>query len=147
MEYYADISKQFMMELEDLPRDYTREMATQNWDVLIDLVLNFNIGRFLLFMENYNNGISDKIRITQFGIDGPATTSILYYDGSIIIYVVDDTRYPMAQFYTYYGDQITIDYRYFSYNQMVIDYNLQPIDGSRELRILGIWAGLKPQER
>jgi hypothetical protein len=40
-------------------------------------------------MENYNKGIPDKIRITKFDVDGPAITSILYFDGNIVIYVVD----------------------------------------------------------
>lgn len=147
MGYYMDISLQLRKELEELPRDYTRLMATRNWDVLIDLVLNFNIGRFLIFMDNYNKGIPDKIRITKFGVDGPATTSILYFDGNIIIYVVDDTRYPLNEFYTYYGYYITVNNRYLDYNEMIIDYNLIPLDDSREMPILGIWAGLKPQER
>lgn len=143
---YIDISMQLRKELEELPRDYTRQMATRNWDVLIDLVLNFNIGRFLIFMDNYNNGIPDKIKITEFGVDGPATTSILYFDGNIVVYVVDGTRYPTNEFYTYYGHYITVSNRYLDYNEMVIDYNLIPLDG-REMPIVSIWAGLKPQER
>lgn len=147
MEYYLDISLQLRKELEELPRDYTRLMATRNWDVLIDLILNFNIGRFLVFTDNYNKGIPDKIRITKFGVDGPATTSILYFDGNMVIYVIDDTRYTINKFYNYYGYYITINNRYIDYNEMAIDYNLIPLDDSREMPILSIWAGLKPQER
>lgn len=147
MDYYEDISIQLRKELEELPRDYTREMATRNWDVLIDLILNFNIGRFLIFMDNYNNGIPDKIRITKFGVDGPATTSILYFDGNMVIYVVDNTRYPGYEFYTYYGYYITVNKRNYYDNQIIIDYNLIPLDGSREMTILSIWAGLEPQKR
>lgn len=147
MEYYLEISMQLRKELEALPRDYTRQMATRNWDVLIDLILNFNIGRFLIFMDNYNKGIPDKITITKFGVDGPATTSILYFDGNIVIYVVDDTRYPTNEIYTFYGYYITVNNRYLDYNEMIIDYNLIPLDDSGEMQILGIWAGLKPQKR
>jgi hypothetical protein len=32
------------------------------------------------------------------------------------------------------------------YNQIIIDYNLIPLNG-REMIILSIWAGLKPQRR
>jgi hypothetical protein len=147
MNYYLDISMQLRKELEELPRDYTRQMATQNWDVLIDLILNFNIGRFLIFMDNYNKGIPDKIRITKFGVDGPATTSILYFDGNIVVYVIDGTRYPTNEFHTYYGYYITVNNRNYHYNQIIIDYNLVPLDGSRETTILSIWAGLEPQKR
>jgi hypothetical protein len=145
MDYYEDISIQLRREQEELPRDYTRQMATRNGDVLIDFILNFNIGRFLIFMDNYNKSIPDKIRITKFGIDGPATTSILYFDGNIVIYEVDGTRYPTNEFYTYYGYYITVNKRNLYDNQIILDYNLIPKDGSREMTILSIWAGLKPQ--
>jgi hypothetical protein len=144
MEYHNDISMQLRKELEELPRDYTRLMATQNWDVIIDSNKNFNIGRFLVFMDNYYKGIPDKIRITKFGIDGPATISLLYFDGNIVIYVIDDTRYPMNKFFIYYGYNITANYRYYNYNEIIIDYNLISMDGI-DMPILGIWAGVKPQ--
>lgn len=143
---YSAIGIQLRKELEALPRDYTRLMATRNWDVLIDLVLNFNIGRFLIFMDNYYKGIPDKIRITKFGVDGPATTAILYFDGNIVVYAVDGTRYPTNQFYTYYGYFITVSNRNYSNNQIIIDYKIIPLDG-KEMPIIGIWAGLKPQKR
>lgn len=146
MENYIDISMQLRKELEALPRDYTRLMATRNWDVLIDVILNFNIGRFLIFMDNYYKGIPDKIRVTKYGADGPATTAILYYDGNLAIYVIDDTRHPIAEFYTYYGYNITVNNRYLNYNEMIIDYNLITLDG-KEANIIGIWAGLKPEMR
>lgn len=146
MDHYLEITYQLKKELEALPLDYTRQMATQNWDVLIDLVLNFNIGRFLVFMNHYYKGIPDKIRITKFGVDGPPTTSILYYDGRLIIYVADTTRYSSGEFYTYYGNSISVNYRYLDYNEMIIDYNLIPFDG-RPVPLLGIWAGLEPQKR
>lgn len=146
MENDIDISTQLRKELEALPSDYTRLMATRNWDVMTDLLLNFNIGRFLIFMDNYYRGISDKIRITKFGVDGPATTAILYYDGNLITYVVDDTRYPLNNFYTYYGYYIAVKKRNLDNNAMVIDYNLIGLD-DKEIPIIGIWAGFEPQMR
>lgn len=146
MENYMDISAQLKKELEALPLDYTRQMATRNWDVVIDMVLNFNIGRYLIFLDNFNKGISDKIRITKFGIDGPTTTAILYYDGNHVVYVIDDTRYLSGEFYTYYGNNITVYNRHLDYNEMIIDYYLIPFEG-KSINILGIWAGLKPQRR
>lgn len=146
MESYIDISIQLRKELEALPRDYSRTMATRNWDVMTDMILNFNIGRLLVFMDNYGYRIPDKIRITKFGIDGPATTARLYYDGNLFTYVVDDTRYPSGEFYTYYGHEVTVKKRYLDYNEMAIDYNLIALDG-KEVNILIIWAGLKPEMR
>ena len=142
MGYYLDVSMQLRKELEELPRDYTRQMATKNWDVLIDLMLNFNLGRFLIFMDNYDKGIPDKIRITKFGVDGPSTTSILFFDGDIVIYEEDGTRYPTNEFYTYYGNYIIVNKRNYHDNQIIIDYNLVPLDQSREITIISIWAGL-----
>lgn len=60
---------------------------------------------------------------------------------------MDDTRYPLNKFYTYYGYYITVNNRNYNNNEIIIDYNLIPLDGSREMPILSIWAGLKPQER
>lgn len=144
MESYIDISMQLRKELEALPRDYTRIIATRNWDVLTDMILDFNIGRLLIFMNNYGRGIPDKIRITKFGVDGQATTARLYYDGNLLTYVVDDTRYTNGEFYTYYGHEMTVKKRYLDYNEIAIDYNLISTDG-KEISILIIWAGLKPQ--
>lgn len=69
MKYFSDYSKQFIKELEALPREYTMTMAKRNRDVIYQMILNFNIGRFLIFVDNYNNGIPDKIRITKFRLD------------------------------------------------------------------------------
>lgn len=144
MDDYANISSQLRRELETLPRDYTKETATRNWDVLTNMIFNFNIGRFLIFMSNYQQGIPDRINITKFGVDGPATTAILYYDGNCIIYAIDDTRYSPDSFYFYYGYEITVKYRSLNQEEGIIDYNLIPSEG-REMPILGIWVGLRHQ--
>lgn len=147
MESYEEISMQLRKELEELPRDYTRIMATRNWDVITDMLLNFNIGRFLIFMDNYYKGIPDKINITKFGIDGPAETAILYYDGSFITYVVDGTRFPTNEFYIFYGYDIAVNKRNFDNDdEVVIDYNLIQLD-DKENSIIGIWAGYQKQPK
>jgi hypothetical protein len=143
MENYVDVSMQLRKELEALPRDYTQTMATRNWDVVYHMVTNFNIGRFLIFIDNYYKGIPDKIRIAKFGIDGPATTAILYYDGNLITYVVDDTRYPTDGYYTFFGYNIAIKERNLDDgDEGTIDYNLITLD-DKEISILGIWVGFK----
>lgn len=142
MESYLGIYSELKRELALLPRDYTRLIATRNWDVITDLLLNFNIGRFLVFMDNYDKRIPDKIIITKFGVDGPAVTAILYYDGNIVTYVVDGTRFQTNQFYYYSGSYIQAVKRYLdSGNDMVIDYNLITLD-NKETTIIGIWAGM-----
>lgn len=146
MENYKDITLQLRKELEDLPCDYTELMARRNWDVIYHMVTNFNIGRFLLFMNNFYNHIPDKIRITKFGIDGPPTTAILYFDGKYVIYVVDGTRSPIKQFYYYYGNRINVMIRNVDNNNKMIDYNLMEFDGN-EITIIGIWAGFKSGTR
>ncbi len=81
-------------ELLSLPRDYTPEMTLANGDILYDHYLrSYNLDRLLLFINNVFNGIPDYIRITMFGIDGPAIVIILQYNGNDIIYTLDDTRY------------------------------------------------------
>jgi hypothetical protein len=140
MENYNDLFTQLKKELEVLPREYTQTIATRNRDVVYYMVRNFNIGRFLIFMDNYYNGIPDKITIAKFGVDGPTTTEILYYDGNIITYVVDGTRFQTNQFYYYLGDKIIVDKRDLHYDEVMIDYNLITLEGM-EVPIIGIWAG------
>lgn len=80
------------------PYNYTVEMAYINNDILnTPTAKSINTGRLNLFVQNVNNGIPDCVFITTFGIDGPATTSILKYDGSDITYITDNSRY--SQFY------------------------------------------------
>ena len=76
------------------PFDYTVEMAFDNNDILnTPTAKSINTGRLNLFIQNVNNGIPDCVFITTFGIDGPAATSILKYDGNEITYYVDNSRY------------------------------------------------------
>ena len=69
-DYYKN---QYKAELELLffPREYTPEMAYSNNDILKDHYgRNYNTDRLLKFIDNFNNGIPDYVRITTFGIDG-----------------------------------------------------------------------------
>ncbi len=102
--------------LSSTPFNYTLEMAYENNDILnTPTAKSINTGRLNLFMQNVNNGISDCVFITIWGIDGPPTTSILKYDGSEITYFVDNSRfskipgdiqsYKITQLYT-----DTVDY-------------------------------------
>jgi hypothetical protein len=75
-------------------------MAYINNDILnTPTAKSINTGRLNLFIQNVNNGIPDCVFITTFGIDGPATTSILKYDGSDITYITDSSRFSKI-----YGD-------------------------------------------
>ena len=95
-------------ELLSLPRDYTRAMAIQNNDVIYEPLKNYNTERFLKFLINIERGMEDRIRITGFGIDGPATISILEYKDGKIIYTTDITRYDKSyNINSVEGDYIT----------------------------------------
>lgn len=86
-----------------VPYDYTVEMAYNNNDILnTPTAKSINTGRLNLFMQNVNTGIPDCVFITTFGIDGPASTSILKYDGSVITYTFDNSRFSQI-----YGDIYT----------------------------------------
>jgi hypothetical protein len=75
------------------PYNYTVEMAYINNDILnTPTAKSINTGRLNQFVQNVNNGIPDCVFITTFGIDGPATTSILKYDGSDITYITDNSN-------------------------------------------------------
>jgi hypothetical protein len=77
-----------------VPYEYTVEMAYKNYDILnTPTARSINTGRLNLFMQNINDRISDCVFITTFGIDGPASTSILKYDGSVITYAYDISRF------------------------------------------------------
>jgi hypothetical protein len=83
-----------------MPYNYTVEMAFINNDILnTPTAKSINTGRLNLFIQNVNNGITDCVFITTFGIDGPAATSILKYDGRDITYITDNSRFSQI-----YGD-------------------------------------------
>lgn len=117
-------------ELASLPRDYTLEKAISYNDVVSDVRRTYNTDRFFKFLDNVNNGIPDKIRITEFGIDGPPSIRILQYDGNIIRSLTDATRYITNQYYDYYGYQIVSQTRNW-YGEELEDYFLITVDNKR----------------
>jgi hypothetical protein len=75
-------------------------MAYQNNDILnTPTAKSINIGRLNLFMQNVADKNPDCVFITTFGVDGPAATSILKYDGTVITYTYDNSRFSRI-----YGD-------------------------------------------
>jgi hypothetical protein len=79
------------------PYHYTEEMAFENYDILnTTTARSINTGRLNLFMNYVNNNKSDCVFITTWGIDGPPATSILKYDGQIITYTVDNSRFSQT---------------------------------------------------
>jgi len=100
--YYDEFSPE--KELSSLPRNYTREIAHRNNDMMYDQIASYNTDRFLRFIDNLNRGIPDRIRITTFGIDRPAVPSILQYNGYVIRLTSDATRYGVRNEYdNFYG--------------------------------------------
>lgn len=144
MDNYIDYSFQLRRELESFPREYTEVMAKRNRDIVDKDFMTYNIGRFLIFLDNFNKGIPDKITITSFGIDGPATTAMVYYDGDFITYVIDSSRYQSGNFYSFYGKDIAIDMRELR-GDMIIDYDLITLD-NKKMPMLNLWAGFQPEE-
>lgn len=80
-------------ELLSLPRNYTLKDAIKNNDIIYSPAGNQNAKRFFQFLINIQQGISDRIRITTFGIDGPAVVSIFEFKNSKLILTIDSTRY------------------------------------------------------
>ena len=110
-------------ELSLLPTDYTFQMALNNGDVIALGAQPYNLITLQQFLNNVKNGISDKIRITIFNVDGYPSISILEYDGYSIIFtrryfVKDDINYI-----TYYGSNILLKFREDSYDK-IKDYIL-----------------------
>jgi len=80
--------------LQTVPLDYTVDMAYVNYDILqTPDARSINTGRLNLFIQNVENGIPDCVFVTTFGLDGPATTSILKFDGRNITYTIDNRRF------------------------------------------------------
>jgi hypothetical protein len=94
--------------LTKLPRNYTVEMALENGDVLYTPEgQSYNLERLHKFISNIDRGIPDCIIITWFGIEPPATTAVLYYNGKEIAYTYDSTRISEAyKIETIYGTNI-----------------------------------------
>lgn len=94
-------------ELSLLPINYTIDIALRNNDLIYDQMKSYNTERFINFIENYEKGILDKIKITKFEIDSKATTSILQFDGNIIQYTIDVSRFNTSEKYiTYFGHKM-----------------------------------------
>ncbi len=140
MSNYDEHSLRLQKELEALPRNYTELIARRNKDIVINTNMNYNLGRFLIFLENIQNGISDKIRITTYGVDRPPTTSILFYDGYLLTFVVDVTRFSTMLFYYYYGYEIKTNKRWLD-DDVIIDYNLLTLE-QKEIPLINVWAGM-----
>ncbi|WP_033166637.1 DUF4362 domain-containing protein [Clostridium sp. KNHs205] len=115
-------------EIISLPRVYPIETAIQNNDVVLSIVLPYNMERFFLFIDNASNGIPDKIRIIIYSFDLPelSNKSILEYDGNMFIYTLD-SRFTGPR--TYFGHSIKESKRN-DRKDMIIDYHLLTYDGN-----------------
>lgn len=80
--------------LTSLPYNYTVDMAVANHDVLrTPGGKGFNINFLYNFIDSVNREVKDCIQITYFGLDGPAQTSILKYNGNTITLFIDNSRF------------------------------------------------------
>lgn len=126
--YFEHYSAEEM--LAALPRNYTIEMALYNNDIIDAQIKNYNFERLDQFIENVNLGIPDTVRITKFGIDGSPITVVLQYDGNIIKYTSDVSRFDTTQNYiTFYGYKIYTDILH-RYGMVFRTYNLIECDNS-----------------
>ena len=71
---------------------YTSETAIKNGDVVNLHGKEYNVEKLEQFMENVKKGVNDKIRITQYTVEGGAIITDLEYDGEKINYTYDTTR-------------------------------------------------------
>jgi hypothetical protein len=115
--------------LSTLPRDYTVEMALRNHDVLYTPEgQSYNVERLQKFMSNVDRCIPDCIIITTFGIEPPAVTAVLYYDGENIVYSYDSSRVsPSYKIQTFYGTSIFAETK--KHSQFNITYYYLNIPG------------------
>lgn len=124
MQYYR---YEHELELSLYPKEYTLEMALDNGDVVKYGVVPYNAKRMQLFMYNYINNIPDKVVITNYGIDGYPTISILQYTGNEIIYTERDYTNDIVKYYTFYGKSMNEKYRKRG-QRLLRDYNLVTLD-------------------
>lgn len=91
-------------ELEAVPIHYDMKTAIRNNDIVVSNGQIANERRFEQFLKNLEKGIQDKVRITEYGIDGPPSVSMLGYDGRIIMHIVDVSNFQKPkQLKIYYG--------------------------------------------
>ncbi|WP_442594846.1 DUF4362 domain-containing protein [Neobacillus sp. D3-1R] len=76
----------------NLKKPYDSEEAKKNGDVVNSHGKISHLDKFENFIENVENGIKDKIRITMFTIEGAPIFYNLIYDGNKIQYTYDNTQ-------------------------------------------------------
>jgi hypothetical protein len=110
-------------ELKSLPTKYTKEMALNNNDIVIDFLSSYNANLLFSFISQVEEGLPDKIRITKFDIEGPPTISVLQYDGIIIKYIIDPTRYEITNdFITIYGIKLIVRPEIRNHESIIVFY-------------------------
>lgn len=91
-------------ELSMIPYNYSLEQSNRNKDIIYDQIKSYHVIRLKEFIHNMELGISDKVRIVKFVFDGKVTTAILQYNGDILEYTIDVSRFhPDLKFITYIG--------------------------------------------
>jgi hypothetical protein len=65
-------------------REYSVEKAVSNGEVVFDYDTTYNVKRLDKFVENVNNKIPDKVKISQYGDEGMFLIETISYDGKTI---------------------------------------------------------------
>lgn len=72
-------------------KPYPPENAVKNGEVIFDYDRTYNVDKLDKFIENVNNKIPDKIKITQYGDEGIFLIETISYNGKVIKAVFDST--------------------------------------------------------
>lgn len=107
----TDYPMEAEFELASLPVNYSLEKALQQKDIIRYGTQSYNTNRIQQFIENANNNIEDKIRITNYSDNTSPTIGVLMFNGSSIIFTqrhIIDNRLKYA---TYYGHSIKSKFR------------------------------------
>ncbi|BBK76725.1 DUF4362 domain-containing protein [Clostridium butyricum] len=81
--------------IEDLPLDYSFNLAKENGDVVCSLMEQYNVQKLDNFFENYNNKtakVGDMIRITIYGDEGDPYITDLIVGTDCIELTIDNSR-------------------------------------------------------
>lgn len=80
------------IDLDDLPKNYPPDTAKANGDIVSVHGKADNVQRLDEFLENIKAQVDDRVRITQYTIEGDAIVCDLSWDGQQIRMIFDSTR-------------------------------------------------------
>lgn len=115
-------------ELSQYPLVYTLQMAQNNKDIITYGAASYNVKHLDKFINNVRNKISNKVVITNYGIDLEyPKIGILQYNGEIIIYTIRFYNNTGYDYLSIYGYDTTIGIRDTGYS-FIKDYGIYTFD-------------------